>query len=184
MQVASWYTLVIYTASMPEYADPVIDWLDNGRGLFAKRLYRDACHLQPSGSYVKDLSLVDPDLSRVCFMDNSPISYSWNKGESWRCERGRPSCDEDPDELTYSQRPPDRRLDVGPERRGAPAQHPRARQPAFRDGRPAHSRHQRFRLIIGPTAAADICICTSSIDTRYRSVLRAGCRVGERLTVD
>lgn len=80
-QVASWYTLVIYTASMPEYADPVIDWLDNGRGLFAKRLYRDACHLQPSGSYVKDLSLVDPDLSRVCFMDNSPISYSWNKGE-------------------------------------------------------------------------------------------------------
>lgn len=81
-KVASWYTLVIYTASMPEYADPVIDWLDNGRGLFAKRLYRESCYLQPSGSYIKDLALVNPDLGRVCFMDNSPISYSWNKANA------------------------------------------------------------------------------------------------------
>lgn len=67
---------------MPEYADPVIDWLDAGRSLFAKRLYRDSCFLQSNGSYVKDLALVEKDLSRVCFMDNSPISYAWNKGES------------------------------------------------------------------------------------------------------
>ncbi|TXT15866.1 hypothetical protein VHUM_00369 [Vanrija humicola] len=80
-KVASWYTLVIYTASMPEYADPVIDWLDGGRGLFTKRLYRESCYLQQNGSYIKDLSLVEEDLGRVCFMDNSPISYSWNKGE-------------------------------------------------------------------------------------------------------
>ncbi len=65
---------------MPEYADPVIDWLDGGRGLFAKKLYRDSCFLQTNGSYIKDLALVEADLSRVCFMDNSPISYSWNKG--------------------------------------------------------------------------------------------------------
>lgn len=73
---------------MPEYADPVIDWLDGGRGLFAKRLYRESCYLQHNGSYIKDLSLVEEDLGRVCFMDNSPISYSWNKGES---ARGRAS---------------------------------------------------------------------------------------------
>ncbi|ORX40069.1 HAD-like domain-containing protein [Kockovaella imperatae] len=81
-KVASWYTLVIFTASMPEYADPVIDWLDGGRGLFAKRLYREDCCLTQPGSYVKDLSLVEPDLSRVCFMDNSPISYMWNKANA------------------------------------------------------------------------------------------------------
>jgi CTD nuclear envelope phosphatase 1 len=40
-QVASWYTLVVFTASMQEYADPVIDWLDGGRGLFGKKLYRE-----------------------------------------------------------------------------------------------------------------------------------------------
>ncbi|ODN81659.1 hypothetical protein L202_02058 [Cryptococcus amylolentus CBS 6039] len=75
-KVAAWYTLVIYTASMPEYADPVIDWLDGGRNLFAKKLYRESCFQQPNGSYVKDLALVEKDLSRVCFMDNSPISYT------------------------------------------------------------------------------------------------------------
>ncbi|KAJ9094911.1 hypothetical protein QFC19_007767 [Naganishia cerealis] len=79
-QVSSWYTLVIFTASMQEYADPVIDWLDGGRGYFAKKLYRESCSLQPNGSYTKDLSLVEEDLSRVCFMDNSPVSYNWNKG--------------------------------------------------------------------------------------------------------
>ncbi|OCF33525.1 nuclear envelope-endoplasmic reticulum network protein [Kwoniella heveanensis BCC8398] len=81
-KVASWYTLVIFTASMPEYADPVIDWLDAGRNLFARKLYRDSCHLQPNGSYTKDLSLVEADLSRVCFMDNSPVSYNWNKANA------------------------------------------------------------------------------------------------------
>lgn len=82
--MASWYTLVIYTASMPEYADPVIDWLDGGKGYFQKKLYRESCFLQNNGSYIKDLALVEKDLSRVCFMDNSPISYSWNKGEQLR----------------------------------------------------------------------------------------------------
>jgi CTD nuclear envelope phosphatase 1 len=89
---------------MQEYADPVIDWLDGGRGLFGKKLYREvgrsrrpflflplvlimpchsqSCSLQPNGSYIKDLSLVEEDLSRVCFVDNSPVSYNWNKGES------------------------------------------------------------------------------------------------------
>lgn len=85
LQVASWYTLVIFTASMPEYADPVIEWLDGGRGLFAKRFYRESCFLQHNGSYIKDLSIVEADLSRVCFMDNSPVSYAINKGQSSRC---------------------------------------------------------------------------------------------------
>ncbi|GHJ87306.1 hypothetical protein NliqN6_3708 [Naganishia liquefaciens] len=81
-KVSSWYTLVIFTASMQEYADPVIDWLDGGRGYFAKKLYRESCALQPNGSYTKDLSLVEQDLSRVCFMDNSPVSYNWNKANA------------------------------------------------------------------------------------------------------
>ncbi|MCO5599366.1 hypothetical protein L7F22_053467 [Adiantum nelumboides] len=31
-KVASWYHVVVFTASVQEYADPVIDWLDQGRG--------------------------------------------------------------------------------------------------------------------------------------------------------
>ncbi|RXK37628.1 hypothetical protein M231_05104 [Tremella mesenterica] len=79
-KVSAWYTLVIFTASMPEYADPVIDWLDGGRNLFAKKLYRDSCHMQRNGTYIKDLTMVEPDLARVCILDNSPVSYTWHKG--------------------------------------------------------------------------------------------------------
>mgnify|MGYP002721968781 FL=1 len=73
-KVASWYHVVIFTASMKEYADPVIDWLDGGQGLISGRLFRDSCTLR-NGSYLKDLEIVEEDLSRVCLVDNSPISY-------------------------------------------------------------------------------------------------------------
>ncbi|KAG0145955.1 hypothetical protein CROQUDRAFT_658063 [Cronartium quercuum f. sp. fusiforme G11] len=72
--VASWYTVVIFTASMREYADPVIDWLDQGRGLIDGRLFRESC-TNIKGSYVKDLTIVERDLSNVCLVDNSPLSY-------------------------------------------------------------------------------------------------------------
>ncbi len=28
---------------MKEYADPVIDWLDAGQGIFARRFFREVC---------------------------------------------------------------------------------------------------------------------------------------------
>lgn len=79
-KVSSWYTVVIFTASLQEYADPVIDWLDQGTGMLNTRLFRESCTFV-NGSYVKDLSIVDKDLARVCLVDNSPISYALNPGE-------------------------------------------------------------------------------------------------------
>ncbi|KAF8192555.1 NLI interacting factor-like phosphatase-domain-containing protein [Pholiota molesta] len=85
--VSGWYTLVIFTASMQEYADPVIDWLDAGRGILEHRFFPGcafsalilSCTQLPNGSYTKDLSVVEADLSRVCLVDNSPVSYSVNE---------------------------------------------------------------------------------------------------------
>ncbi|SNX85764.1 related to nuclear envelope protein NEM1 [Melanopsichium pennsylvanicum] len=77
-KVASWYTVVVFTASVQEYADPVIDWLDQGRGLISARLFRESCSFK-SGSYVKNLAVVDEDLSKVCLVDNSPASYKLNR---------------------------------------------------------------------------------------------------------
>ncbi|KAG0660424.1 Nuclear envelope morphology protein 1 [Rhodotorula mucilaginosa] len=80
-KVSSWYTVVIFTASLPEYADPVIDWLDGGDGrggMVGARLFRADC-VARNGSYMKDLSVVEPDLSRVCLVDNSPASYAINQ---------------------------------------------------------------------------------------------------------
>lgn len=65
---------------MREYADPVIDWLDQGNGLINGRLFREHCTFT-NGSYVKDMTVVDPDLARVCLVDNSPISYAKDPGE-------------------------------------------------------------------------------------------------------
>ncbi|TKY89619.1 hypothetical protein EX895_001404 [Sporisorium graminicola] len=77
-KVASWYTVVVFTASVQEYADPVIDWLDQGRGLISARLFRESCSFK-AGSYVKNLAVVDEDLSKVCLVDNSPASYRVNR---------------------------------------------------------------------------------------------------------
>jgi Dullard-like phosphatase family protein len=81
-KVSSWYTVVIFTASLQEYADPVIDWLDQGSGMISSRLFRESC-TYVNGSYLKDLSIVDKDLARVCLVDNSPVSYAINPGKHW-----------------------------------------------------------------------------------------------------
>ncbi|CAL1701065.1 unnamed protein product [Somion occarium] len=78
-KVSAWYTLVIFTASMQEYAEPVIDWLDAGRGILTRRFFRESCTQLPNGSYTKDLTVVEQDLSLVCLVDNSPVCYVANE---------------------------------------------------------------------------------------------------------
>jgi len=79
-QVSKWYNLVIFTASVQEYADPVIDWLELERKYFSKRYYRDHCTFR-NGAYIKDLGIVESDLSKVMIIDNSPMSYMFNEGQ-------------------------------------------------------------------------------------------------------
>ncbi|CCU82358.1 NIF domain protein/NIF domain-containing protein [Blumeria hordei DH14] len=76
--VYKWYNLVIFTASVQEYADPVIDLLEQERKVFSNRYYRQHCILK-HGAFVKDLSLVEPDLSKVMILDNSPLSYMFHQ---------------------------------------------------------------------------------------------------------
>ena len=78
-KVCKWYNLVVFTASVQEYADPVIDWLEQERTYFSARYYRQHCTLR-NGAYIKDLSSVEPDLSRVMILDNSPLSYIFHEG--------------------------------------------------------------------------------------------------------
>ncbi|OBZ89826.1 CTD nuclear envelope phosphatase 1 [Choanephora cucurbitarum] len=72
--ISKWYKLVIFTASMSEYADPVIDWLDGDQTLISQRYFRQSCTLK-GGNYLKDISVAEPDLSKVCLIDNSPAAY-------------------------------------------------------------------------------------------------------------
>ncbi|KAM9958059.1 hypothetical protein ACTFIW_013035 [Dictyostelium discoideum] len=75
-KVSQWYDIVIFTASMQQYADPLLDQLDTHK-VFKKRLFRDSC-LEKDGNFVKDLSMIDQDLTSTIIIDNSPIAYSNN----------------------------------------------------------------------------------------------------------
>ncbi|ETI23602.1 hypothetical protein G647_05404 [Cladophialophora carrionii CBS 160.54] len=77
-KVAKWYKLVVFTASVQEYADPVIDWLEQERKYFAGRYYRQHCTFR-NGAYIKDLSSIEPDLSKAIILDNSPVSYIFHE---------------------------------------------------------------------------------------------------------
>ncbi|KAK2760873.1 Nuclear envelope morphology protein 1 [Arachnomyces sp. PD_36] len=77
-KVCKWYKLVVFTASVQEYAEPVIDWLERERKYFQGRYFRQHCTLR-NGAYIKDLSSVEPDLSKVMILDNSPMSYIFHE---------------------------------------------------------------------------------------------------------
>lgn len=106
MKVSKWFNLVIFTASVQEYADPVIDWLEIERKYFSQRYYRQHCTAR-NGAYIKDLSQVEPDLSKVIIVDNSPVSYIFHEGKRHASLRAtRPL-------MNVRQRNSDRRLDLG-----------------------------------------------------------------------
>lgn len=108
--VCKWYNLIVFTASVQEYADPVIDWLEQERKYFSGRYYRQHCTFR-NGAYIKDLSSVEPDLSKVMILDNSPLSYIFHEGTA-RIENSRKMV------LTQLRRQcvADRRLDQRPYR--------------------------------------------------------------------
>lgn len=71
--MSQYYELVIYTASLQPYADPLMDILDP-EGLCTARLFREHCS-KLNSLYVKDLSLLGRDLSKVVILENSRNSY-------------------------------------------------------------------------------------------------------------
>ncbi|EGZ24411.1 hypothetical protein PHYSODRAFT_325530 [Phytophthora sojae] len=75
VEMAKYYEIVIYTASLSKYADPLLDQLDP-EGVIKYRLYRQHC-VQYEGNYVKDLSLLARELSQTIIVDNSPMAYIW-----------------------------------------------------------------------------------------------------------
>jgi len=73
--VRQWYDIVIYTASIEQYGERVIDVLDNNRGIFSRRYYRQHCVMDMSNTFTKDLTIIHEDLSSIFIIDNSPAAY-------------------------------------------------------------------------------------------------------------
>lgn len=83
VEMAKYYEIVIYTASLNKYADPLLDLLDPHRTIRA-RLFRESC-VYYEGNYVKDLSLLDRDISQSIIVDNSPSSYMFHPANAIDC---------------------------------------------------------------------------------------------------
>jgi CTD small phosphatase-like protein 2 len=69
--LSSNFEVIVFTASHPCYANVVLDHLDPDRQLIHHRLYRENCYATPEGMHVKDLRVIDRELSEMVFVDNA-----------------------------------------------------------------------------------------------------------------
>eukprot|EP00002_Diphylleia_rotans_P029340 TRINITY_DN596_c0_g5_i1.p1 TRINITY_DN596_c0_g5~~TRINITY_DN596_c0_g5_i1.p1 ORF type:complete len:301 (-),score=53.91 TRINITY_DN596_c0_g5_i1:742-1644(-) len=67
------YEVVVFTASLSKYADPVLDLLDPLR-VVKHRLFRESCTYH-MGNFVKDLTRLNRRMEDIFIIDNAPIAY-------------------------------------------------------------------------------------------------------------
>ena len=73
-EISKIYEIILFTSAKQEYADSIIDQIDKNKIYFEKRFYRQH-NLIINNSFIKDLSRLKKDLSKVIFLDNKPQSY-------------------------------------------------------------------------------------------------------------
>ena len=75
--VAPHYEIVMFTASLSRYAEPIFKRLDPKGKLIDHCLYRQHCILHPQKRdlFVKDLTMLGRPIEDIIIVDNSPNSY-------------------------------------------------------------------------------------------------------------
>ena len=77
-KIKKYYELVVFTAATQEYADPIINALEANKKYFDYRLYRDHTIIIDN-DFVKDLSKLGRDLSKIIIVDNMEQNYKLQK---------------------------------------------------------------------------------------------------------
>ena len=72
--IKNYYELIVFTAATKEYADPIIDAIEQKGTKFDHRLYRIHTNIK-GNDFVKDISKLGRDLSRIIIVDNMEQNY-------------------------------------------------------------------------------------------------------------
>ena len=73
-EMSNYYEVVIFTASVKDYADTILDQLDPEHKFISFRLYREHTTVLKR-TYLKDISKLGRDLSKVIIMDNASDNF-------------------------------------------------------------------------------------------------------------
>ncbi|XP_076880526.1 CTD small phosphatase-like protein 2-A isoform X3 [Brachyhypopomus gauderio] len=71
------FEMFVYTSAKKEYAEVIVDILDPKKKLFRHRLYQDDCACV-RGHYIKDLAILERDLSKTVILDNAPHTFPYH----------------------------------------------------------------------------------------------------------
>ena len=72
------YEIIVFTSATQSYADSILDSIDKNNIYFEKRLYRQHT-VFINDTFVKDLSKLGRDLSKIIILDNRPQNYFLQK---------------------------------------------------------------------------------------------------------
>ena len=75
-EMAKYFEIIVFTASIASYASPLLDILDKGKNI-KFRLYREQCNFI-NGMFIKDLKRLNRNLKDVIIVDNSPLAYAFD----------------------------------------------------------------------------------------------------------
>ncbi|KAI5959475.1 uncharacterized protein KGF55_005303 [Candida pseudojiufengensis] len=79
-KVGKLYEVVVFTASVSKYGDPLLNKLDFNNSIH-HRLFRDSCY-NYQGNFIKNLSQIGRPLKDIIIIDNSPASYLFHPQHS------------------------------------------------------------------------------------------------------
>lgn len=72
------YEIIAFTAGVQEYADQILDKIEEKKKYFKKRMYRDTC-IKCDQFYIKDLDVImDRKKENIIIVDNSIVSFAFD----------------------------------------------------------------------------------------------------------